>query len=449
MKRYGKIFLAALFALILALGNGAALAEESSRTIVLRDPVFQLDGEDVLALDGLSFTLSQLSGGEYLRLEAGDARLAMGMGRQDGQILLFMDGLDGLYALPTDEALASWDVRSLSSAQFWQDLLDGWMAALQTGTAEDVEVEILGETRPARQYAVSMSGPELEELLAELLPSELPALSGAAGTLAVSDDNAFALHLALESGLSLNAEGLRGETDSTFHLAASQAGEEVGSVSLGIQGGDMSLEATWQDAQLSAEIRDVSGTQTAQLSAASGGMSLSATGLRTGEAAQWRAVLSGADGADAFRLEALYDAQISPLEGGGTHEAGTFSLNAEDFSVSFDLEASTVPTEGTAGFFDGMDMPVIRVDEMTEAEQMALGARVQSLFLNFAAGAIQNVPGLTDFATMLASSFGDSLPAQGVLSALMEAEEQGFEENLPTINTICAARGNPTPGGAV
>ena len=96
-----------------------------------------------------------------------------------------------------------------------------------------------------------------------------------------------------------------------------------------------------------------------------------------------------------------------------------------------------------------MDMPVIRVDEMTEAEQMALGARVQSLFLNFAAGAIQNVPGLTDFATMLASSFGDSLPAQGVLSALMEAEEQGFEENLPTINTICAARGNPTPGGAV
>ena len=90
-----------------------------------------------------------------------------------------------------------------------------------------------------------------------------------------------------------------------------------------------------------------------------------------------------------------------------------------------------MPVEGAEGFLDGMDMSVIRMDELTEAEQMALVARMQSLSLNFAAGAIQNVPGLTDFATMLASPLGDSLPAQGVLSALVEAEEQGFEEVLP------------------
>ena len=191
MNRYGRILLSGLLVLILALGNGAALAEENSRTIVLRDPIFQLEGEDVLALEGLSFTLSQLGGDQYLRLDAGDARLALGMGRQDGQILLFMDGLDGLYALPSASSLAAWDVQSLSSAQFWQDLLDSWMAALQTGTAEDGEAEILGETRPARQYAVSMSGQELKTLLGALLPAELPDLSGATGTLAVSDDNAF------------------------------------------------------------------------------------------------------------------------------------------------------------------------------------------------------------------------------------------------------------------
>lgn len=75
MNRYGRILLSGLFVLILALGSGAALAEENSRTIVLRDPVFQLEGEDVLALEGLSFTLSQLGGDQYLRLDAGDARL--------------------------------------------------------------------------------------------------------------------------------------------------------------------------------------------------------------------------------------------------------------------------------------------------------------------------------------------------------------------------------------
>lgn len=54
MNRYGRILLSGLLVLILALGNSAALAEENSRTIVLRDPVFQLEGEDVLALEGLS-----------------------------------------------------------------------------------------------------------------------------------------------------------------------------------------------------------------------------------------------------------------------------------------------------------------------------------------------------------------------------------------------------------
>ena len=53
MNRYGRILLSGLLVLILALGNGAVLAEENSRTIVLRDPVFQLEGEDVLALEGL------------------------------------------------------------------------------------------------------------------------------------------------------------------------------------------------------------------------------------------------------------------------------------------------------------------------------------------------------------------------------------------------------------
>ena len=431
MKRYGKILLSGLLVFILALGSGAALAEENNRTIVLRDPVFQLEGEDVLTLEGLSFTLSQLGGDQYLRLAAGDARLALGMGRRDGQILLFMDGLDGLYALPSVTPLTSWDVQSLSSAQFWQDLLDSWMAALQTGTAEDGEAEILGETRPARQYAVSMSGQELETLLGTLLPADLSGLQGAAGTLAVADDNAFSLHLTIENGLVLEAEGLRGETDSVFQLTASQAGQQMGAVDLSTQGGNLSLEANWQDARLSATVEETSGAQTSQLSAAAGDMAFSATGQRTGETAQWRAIWTGNDGTDAFRLEALYDAQIAPLEGGGTCEAGIFSLNAEEFSASFALEASTVPVEGAEGFLDGMDMSVIRMDELTEAEQMALVARMQSLFLNFAAGAIQNVPGLTDFATMLASPLGDSLPAQDVLSALVEAEEQGFEEVLP------------------
>lgn len=431
MNRYGRILLSGLLVLILALGNGAALAEENSRTIVLRDPVFQLEGEDVLALEGLSFTLSQLGGDQYLRLDAGDARLALGMGRQDGQILLFMDGLDGLYALPSASSLAAWNVQSLSSAQFWQDLLDSWMAALQTGTAEDGEAEILGETRPARQYAVSMSGQELKTLLGALLPAELPDLSGATGTLAVSDDNAFSLHLTIENGLALEAEGLRGETDSVFQLTASQSGQQMGAVDLNTQGGNLSLEASWQDARFSAAVEETDGAQSSQISAAANDMAFSATGLRTDEIAQWRAILTGDDGTDAFRLEALYDAQIAPLEGGGTREAGTFSLNAEEFSASFALEASTVPVEDAAGFLEGMDMPVIRIDELTEAEQMALAARMQSLVLNFAAGAIQNVPGLTDFATMLASPLGDSLSAQGVLGALAEAEEQGFEGILP------------------
>lgn len=431
MNRYGRILLSGLLVLILALGSGAALAEENSRTIVLRDPVFQLEGEDVLALEGLSFTLSQLNGDQYLRLDAGDARLALGMGRRDGQILLFMDGLDGLYALPAVAPLASWDVQSLSSAQFWQDLLDSWMAALQTGTAEDGEAEILGETRPAREYAVSMSGQELETLLGTLLPADLSGLQGATGTLAVSDDNAFSLHLTIENGLVLEAEGLRRETDSVFQLTASQAGQQMGAVDLTTQGGNLSLEANWQDARLSAAVEEASGAQTTQLSAAAGDMAFSATGLRTGETAQWRAILTGDDGTAAFRLEALYDAQIAPLEGGGTREVGTFALNAEEFSASFALEASTVPVEGTEGFLGGMDASIVHMDELTEAEQMALAARMQSLVLNFAAGAIQNVPGLTDFATMLASPLGDSLSAQGVLDALAEAEEQDFEGILP------------------
>lgn len=431
MKRYRRILLSSLLALLLALESGAALAEENSRTIMLSDPVFQLEGEDVLALEGLSFTLSQLGGDQYLRLDAGDARLALGMGRRDGQILLFMDGLDGLYALSPATPLASWDVQSLSSAQFWQDLLDSWIAALQTGTAKDTEAEILGEMRTARQYTVSMSGQELEALLGALLPTDLPDLSGATGTLAVSEDNAFSLHLTIENGLVLEAEGLRGEMDSVFQLTASQAGQQMGTVDLSTQGGNLSLEASWQDARFSAAVEETDGAQSSQISAAANDMAFSATGLRTDEIAQWRAILTGDDGTDAFRLEALYDAQIAPLEGGGTREVGTFSLNAEEFSAAFALEASTVPVEGTAGFLDGMDMPVVRMDELTEAEQMALAARMQSLVLNFAAGAIQNVPGLTDFATMLASPLGDSLSAQGVLDALAEAEEQGFERILP------------------
>ena len=361
MNRYGRILLSGLLVLILALGNGAALAEENSRTIVLRDPVFQLEGEDVLALEGLSFTLSQLGGDQYLRLDAGDARLALGMGRQDGQILLFMDGLDGLYARPSASSLAAWDVQSLSSAQFWQDLLDSWMAALQTGTAEDGEAEILGETRPVRQYAVSMSGQELKTLLGALLPAELPDLSGATGTLAVSDDNAFSLRLTIENGLALEAEGLRGETDSVFQLTASQSGQQMGAVDLNTQGGNLSLEASWQDARFSAAVEETDGAQSSQISAAANDMAFSATGLRTDEIAQWRAILTGDDGTDAFRLEALYDAQIAPLEGGGTREVGTFSLNAEEFSAAFALEASTVPVEGAAGFLDGMDLSLIHI----------------------------------------------------------------------------------------
>ena len=205
----------------------------------------------------------------------------------------------------------------------------------------------------------------------------------------------------------------------------------VRQVCLVTQGGNLSLEASWQDARFSAAVEETDGAQSSQISAAANDMAFSATGLRTDEIAQWRAILTGDDGTDAFRLEALYDAQIAPLEGGGTREVGTFSLNAEEFSAAFALEASTVPVEGAAGFLDGMDMPVIRMDELTEAEQMALAARMQSLVLNFAAGAIQNVPGLTDFATMLASPLGDSLSAQGVLDALAEVEEQGFEGILP------------------
>ena len=237
--------------------------------------------------------------------------------------------------------------------------------------------------------------------------------------------------MTIENGLALEAEGLRGETDSIFQLTASQAGQQMGAVDLSTQGGNLSLEASWQDARFSAAVEETDGAQSSQISAAAGDMAFSATGLRTDEIAQWRAILTGDDGTDAFRLEALYDAQIAPLEGGGTREVGTFSLNAEEFSAAFALEASTVPVEGTAGFLDGMDMPVVRMDELTEAEQMALAARMQSLVLNFAAGAIQNVPGLTDFATMLASPLGDSLSAQGVLDALAEAEEQGFEGILP------------------
>ena len=41
-------------------------------------------------------------------------------------------------------------------------------------------------------------------------------------------------------------------------------------------------------------------------------------------------------------VEALYDAQIAPLEGGGTREVGTFSLNAEEFSAAFAAQSDQI-----------------------------------------------------------------------------------------------------------
>ena len=92
----------ALLIICLLIGPTAAQGEADgvSHMVRISDMAFQMDGETVLEIPGLSFTVSRLNDSLYLRADAGEAGFAAGCGLKDDLLMLFVDGMEEIYATP-------------------------------------------------------------------------------------------------------------------------------------------------------------------------------------------------------------------------------------------------------------------------------------------------------------------------------------------------------------